>query len=219
MNDAKDRHGRTLRILHSKNPFMNKGIIKETKQTRKFVHGRTDGEVLFIGKGDPDQAEPHSISVFGGPAKAVDGTKFIKLFVGGVKRLKELTSAGTKVFEVLYYVMQDDRNINKDRIYITHSFIDKEYEIKIGKTTFHKGLSELIDKDFLAASDVVGWFWVNPDFMWNGDRLAFIQSYRRKETKEITDKQNKVKAAQTLPLPGFETGLEDREDPNEFPLL
>lgn len=34
------------------------------------------------------------------------------------------------------------------------------------------------------------WYWVNPDFMWNGDRLAFVQEYYRKVDDEQTSLQN-----------------------------
>ena len=47
-------------------------------------------------------------------AEEVDSTKFVKLFIRGVKALKELTGAGTKVFEVLYLTVQE--NIGKDRV-------------------------------------------------------------------------------------------------------
>ena len=46
-------------------------------------------------------------------AEEVDSTKFVKLFVRGVKALKELTGAGTKVFEVLYLRVQE--NIGKTK--------------------------------------------------------------------------------------------------------
>jgi hypothetical protein len=26
---------------------------------------------------------------------------------------------------------------------------------------------------------ITGWYWINPDFVWNGDRLAFVKEYYR----------------------------------------
>jgi hypothetical protein len=46
-------------------------------------------------------------------AEAVECTKFIKLFVNGVKAFAELSNAGARVFELLYIEMQN--NIGKDR--------------------------------------------------------------------------------------------------------
>ena len=33
----------------------------------------------------------------------------------------------------------------------------------------------------------IGWYWVNPDFIWNGDRLAFVKEYRKINHKKIKD--------------------------------
>jgi hypothetical protein len=41
-------------------------------------------------------------------------------------------------------------------------------------------MRELIDKGFVAPTEAVAWYWLNPDFMWNGDRLAFVREYRKK---------------------------------------
>lgn len=39
-------------------------------------------------------------------AQEVDAAKFVKLYVNGVRAFKELTNAGTRVFEVLYLEVQ-----------------------------------------------------------------------------------------------------------------
>jgi hypothetical protein len=41
-------------------------------------------------------------------------------------------------------------------------------------------MRELVEKEFLAASPSIGLYWLNPSFVWNGDRLAFVKEYRRK---------------------------------------
>ena len=41
-------------------------------------------------------------------------------------------------------------------------------------------MRELIDKKFVAPTEAIGWYWVNPDYMWNGDRLAYVKEYRLK---------------------------------------
>ena len=118
----------------------------------------------------------------------VDATKFIKLFINGVRALADLSSPGTKVFEILYLAMQ--QNIGKDQVYLSYSSID--ISKKISRATFKRGLAELIDKKFLAAKPDVGWFWINPDYIWNGDRLAFIKEYRRESIKKIKEDMKKM---------------------------
>ena len=76
-------------------------------------------------------------------AEEVDSTKFIKLFVRGVKALAELSSSGTKVFELLYLEMQN--NIGKDEVYLSYTDIDDN--LKVSRSTFSRGISELIEKE------------------------------------------------------------------------
>ena len=41
-----------------------------------------------------------------------------------------------------------------------------------------------MDKGFIAPAVGTGWYWLNPDYMWNGDRLAFVKEYRKKRPTE-----------------------------------
>jgi hypothetical protein len=113
-------------------------------------------------------------------AEEVDNTKFVKLYLDGVKGFAELTNAGIKVFALLYEEMQ--KNINQDKIYLSFSNINEN--VKISQATFTRGMKELIDKKFLAPTKAVSWYWLNPDYIWNGDRLAFVKEYSRKSNNE-----------------------------------
>jgi hypothetical protein len=118
-------------------------------------------------------------------AEEVDSTKFLKLFVNGVKALAELSNAGAKVFELLYIQMQN--NIGKDQVYLSFTAVDGT-TTTISRATYKRGMAELIDKKFIAAMPAQNLYWVNPDFIWNGDRLAFVKEYRKtSKTKAIQD--------------------------------
>ena len=71
---------------------------------------------------------------------------------------------------------------NKDTVYLSFTGLDRN-EKTISRSTFTRGISELVEKQFIASMPAVGWYWVNPDFVWNGDRLAFVQEYRRVHNK------------------------------------
>lgn len=49
----------------------------------------------------------------------------------------------------------------------------------MSEATFNRGMKELVEKGFVAATPSVGWYWINPDYLWNGDRLAFVKEYRK----------------------------------------
>jgi hypothetical protein len=49
---------------------------------------------------------------------------------------------------------------------------------KMGLTTYNRGMQELRIKGFIAPSVRQGWFWVNPNYIYNGDRMRFVQEFR-----------------------------------------
>lgn len=114
----------------------------------------------------------------------VDRSKFVKLYVNGVKAFKDLSASGTKVFELLYLEIQ--KNIGQDRVYLGFQLIDQA-ATPISKSTFMRGMRELVEKSFIAETVAPGWYFLNPDYLWNGDRLAFVQSYAIKGSRPRGD--------------------------------
>ena len=52
-------------------------------------------------------------------------------------------------------------------------------------------MKELLEKAFIAESLSPGLYYLNPDFMWNGDRLAFVKEYRIKGTRPANDQSRR----------------------------
>lgn len=122
--------------------------------------------------------------------KQVDKTQFVKLFVNGVKLFKHLSSAGTRVFEIFYIYIQNHQN--RDTLYLSYHTIAGEHDIS--QPTWNRGLNELLEKGFIAKAETLHVFYLNPDYMWNGDRLDLIRKY------ENSDIENKRKMNQFLEL-------------------
>lgn len=161
--------------LYDKNPFM----VDIATKTRRVTNKRGDMILVNSGTGEIQS----NIAGFW-ESEEVDATKFVKLFVQGVKALKELTGAGTKVFEVLYLRVQE--NIGKDRVFMALSEVDQTL-MPMSEATYTRGMRELIEKGFIAATPTQGWYWLNPSFVWNGDRLAFVKEYRKASTTKPND--------------------------------
>ncbi|VAN83984.1 replication/maintenance protein RepL [Klebsiella variicola] len=104
----------------------------------------------------------------------VDKTQFLKLYINGVKALNELTGAGTKVFEILYRTVQEFKDT--DRVFLAYDLVDQEI-VKISESTYYRGMKELVNKGFIAETTVQNSYFINPDFIFNGDRLSFVKSY------------------------------------------
>ena len=90
------------------------------------------------------------------------------LFPGGLLPLR--------IFEVLYLRVQE--SIGKDQVYMSFAAVDQALT-PMSNPTYDRGMRELIEKGFIAATPMQGIYWLNPSFVWNGDRLAFVKEYRR----------------------------------------
>jgi Firmicute plasmid replication protein (RepL) len=166
--------------LHQENPFIPNIIANSRRVTNK----RGDMSLINNNTGEVVTSVAGFYEV-----KEVDSSKFLKLFVNGVKALAGLSNAGCKVFELMYMEVQE--NIGKDYVYLSFTGLNK-HEIQLSERTFRRGLSELIEKRFIAAMPGVGLYWINPDFIWNGDRLAFVQEYYKTDNLTPSKKQKSL---------------------------
>lgn len=106
----------------------------------------------------------------------VDKERFVKLYLAGLKSAVGMSKAGLEVFQVVYDQMRE----HKERDYVLLSALDA----KLNERTFQRGLRELISRQFLYRATVPGMFWVNIQYMFNGDRLAFVKAYQIKGSAE-----------------------------------
>lgn len=171
---AKTRRGE---LVYETNPFL--GAAKAN--TRRGVKKISSGNKMMVVAEDTGE-------VMGGAGfwqtQEVDKTQFVKLYINGVKAFAGLSAAGAKVFAVLYLEMQ--KRVGQDQVFLSYAMIDTAIFTDLSESTYTRGIKDLKEKNFIAASTVQGWFFVNPDFMWNGDRLAFVKEYRLKpEPKRV----------------------------------
>ncbi len=167
---------------HTENPFIHNGVVEH--KTKRVTNRR--GDMMMV--------ERETGEVVTGVAgfwesETVDATKFVKLYVNGVKAFKGLSSAGTKVFEILYLEVQ--RNISKDVIWLGFNEVEQEIT-PISKSTFLRGMKELIEKGFIAESTTTSKYFLNPDYLWNGDRLTFMKTYVKENLNDIKKQQKEI---------------------------
>jgi hypothetical protein len=105
----------------------------------------------------------------------VDTSRFVKLFLDGIKQAAGLSKTGIQVFELVYHQMR--ANPGSDEIKL-NQYVAKDHGIS--DRTYQRGVRVLLEKEFLFRSPSDGVFFVNIRFMFNGDRLAFVRSYHLK---------------------------------------
>lgn len=159
--------------VYKHNPFMVATAEGTNQGTRRRTLRSKDGSQLMVTTEAGEQCGPAGFWT----TQEVDKTKFVKLYVNGVKAFAVLSSAGTKVFELMYLSLQ--KEVGKDVINLVFLEIDQSVT-RISRTIFQRGLRELCLKGFLAETVMSGRYFVNPDYVFNGDRLALVKEYRVK---------------------------------------
>jgi len=171
-----------LKLRHRFNPFVEDMIVPVKSRQVKISKMGADNNVLF----NQSTGEVHGthVSTF----KKVDGEQFIKLFTANIGMTFELSSAGIKTFSVLLWTVQH-KALEKDQVmldsFILEDFIeahtDNKPPLKLSITTFKRGLNELERSQIIAKTVRQGIYYFNPNFVFNGDRIAFTTIIERKK--------------------------------------
>lgn len=127
-----------------------------------------------------------------------DDAEFVKVFAAGVSAGYELSRTAQRVFQVVLDQYQ--------RTPMSRGYADavnlfwfgdgiEGRDVGMKESTFKAGLRELLDKGFLYPKDSAS-FWTNPALFFKGDRVLFINEYRRRKKAAATEQQT---------LPGIES--------------
>lgn len=158
---------------YSENPFMGAVLTQVNGKKKHYPVLGNSVEAINTSTGEHMGEIQHSI------VRVIDDTQFVKVFADGIAGIYDLKSPGNKVFRYLFDTVQKYPNV--DRFYLY--FMDAQEEPwSIPKTTFFRGLGELLEKNFIARSTNPHMFYLNPKMIWNGDRFKFITEYRRAST-------------------------------------
>lgn len=139
--------------------------VRYGDEQKGFVLDNGSGEILSVGGAGFYEFEE------------VDDTRFVKLFLEGVKQAAGLTKSGLTLFEIVYKELQEHPGEHEVRLGYYNA---SEQAPGLTERTYQRGLKELLEKSFLFRSPIEGIFFVNIRYMFNGDRLAFVKGYMRK---------------------------------------
>jgi hypothetical protein len=172
-----------------------------TTRTKRFHVPGGKGSVIV----DPSSGELKGIGGMGfWWDEEVDSSRFVKLFLEGIKQAAALSKTGMQVFELVYHEMRE--NPGSDEIKL-NQYLAKDHGIS--DRTYQRGVRELLEKEFLYRSPSDGVFFVNIRFMFNGDRLAFVRTYHLKDSS----RQPELKLSEALALPSPATAEPEATDP------
>lgn len=151
------------------NPF-NKDLLITTKSKQVKVTPLGNDKNILINQDTGEIQGTHVVTY-----KRVDDEEFIKLFTGNIALAFDLTAAGIKAFSVMSYALQ--RQIEKDHVFLDEltleDFLKEHPDKKCSMKTLYRGITELAKAQIIAKSIRVGVYFINPSFVFNGNRIAF----------------------------------------------
>jgi hypothetical protein len=176
-------------VRYKENPFLEDLNIRvRSKNVRVSKMGKKENIDLI----NQETGEHHGSFIT--TTKRVDEEQFLKLFTSNIAMTFDLKAAGIKAFNVLCFVMQQ-KAIEKDKIFIDKFVLEEFNEVytkKLSRSVLYKGIKELIENKILARSQREGEYFINPNFVFNGDRIVFTHIIEKKQIEE----------QQKLPLDG-----------------
>lgn len=178
---------------YKENPFIGDMVIPTKHKMVKLSKLGRDDNVLV----NQNTGEMHGTHVT--TFKKVDAEQFVKLFTANIALTFELKSAGLKALNVLIWAVQH-MSIGKDQIdldaYTLEEFLsfhnNKSSTLKLSAATYSRGIAELEKVQILAKTMKKGRYYINPNFIFNGDRIAFTTLIERKKSlngDEIEDQK------------------------------
>ena len=173
----------------AENPFVDSAIIHTVTGTRMVYTNPIGDKDTFacVNTSTGEMREIQDISF--GKRIVVDKTRFLKVYADGVRMFLNLSSAGVKVFMIIYQLLVDDPSKDphaSEKVVLNYEFLANEIKGAISKATFYRGIRELKKAKLIAPTLVDGLYWVNIDYIFKGDRLTLVNQY-------ILDKQEKLK--------------------------
>jgi len=171
------------------NPFTEGMVVPvKGKQVQISRFGKDDN--ILVNQHTGEEHGTHVITY-----KKTDSQQFVKLFTASMGFAFDLTSAGIKTFAVLLWAMQRG-SLGKDQVdlesYVLEEFLEAQDDkkLKLSVQTFRRGLNELEKAKVLAKTMKPGRYFINPGYVFNGDRVAFTTVLERE--KSHNENQNEL---------------------------
>ncbi len=167
------------RERYKTNPFLKPELIPVEGRQVKIAPMEGGNPVLVNQDG---QAQGTHLVTY----RKVDAEQFVKLFTDNIALTFSLGSPGIKAFNVLLWAVQR-YSLNRDMVdldsFVLQDFCEgnrgKPDPVSLSLTTFKRGLNELEKTSIIAKTLRKGRYFINPHFVFNGNRIAFTTLIER----------------------------------------
>jgi len=165
---------------HKENPFRQDMIVPVKQHQVQLSRLGKDNNILI--NQSTGEAQGTAITTY----RKVDGERFVKLFTDNIGLTFDLTSPGIRTFGVLLWAVQN-KAISKDEVDLDVHTLEEFFKANpdkktMSKETLKRGLRELTNAQIIARTVRQGRYYINPNFIFNGDRIAFTTLIERSDT-------------------------------------
>lgn len=162
----------------SRNPFLD-DLFEVRSKRQNILVGNAEQVIVNSNTGE---IEGHTAFM---KYKEVDPNQFVKIFTSQVSAFYDLDKNSIRVFG---YIMEKLKP-NLDTIYMNPEMMKGEVGYKSVNAVI-SGIAKLIEKRFIDRTPNKHWYFINPTIFFNGDRISFINSFKKKGNghyKEVPD--------------------------------
>lgn len=184
------------KLKYGESPFLSEGIDMEV-QPRTYARAQV-GTFIDSETGEECLARHQFM-------RPVDKDEFLKIYAEGVKALFNLPASAVKVLTVMLESYRGTRNIKRgkyteDMVYITYRSAVADHGYDRTEATYIAGLNHLIVQSIIAPHLDHGWFFVNPNLFFKGNRYDFVRSYYlEKSEKRLSFRESEQLSSTTPP--------------------
>lgn len=132
--------------------------------------------------------------------KEVDKTEFVKLYAEGVAAVMKLQSCGKKVFQLIYEQLYGSKGVGATKVDLTYEMLTDEQQSRMSKATYKRGINDNLKHGVIAETYTPGVYFINPAYIFNGDRLALVRQYVLAKNLPVFEQELEKKGQQQLPL-------------------
>lgn len=167
---------------YKENPFLRHTAEISTTGW-KPAYANPDGGIAVLSAG----GEIHGAAVI--YRQEVDKSEFVKVYSEGIGAILGLAGAGKKVFLLIYNQLYGGKNIGKTIVNLNWAELNDEDQKQISRTTMWRGINQCLEAGIIARTMTNGNYYINPAFVFNGNRLTLVHEYiaREEQRADIAD--------------------------------
>lgn len=133
--------------------------------------------------------------------KEVEQSEFIKVYAEGIGAILNLKVAGKKVFTLIYRQLFGKDGIGKTRVILDWNSLPDEDQKRISRPTLNRGIKQCLENEIIARTMIPGLFFINPAFIFNGNRLNIVRQFIIKDQNKKTQNQKTIEPENEIYLP------------------